>query len=287
MFGEEALLRDNRAAELAQWRDREKTALDLLQIVGELRFDRAIDLTLFRTLIYDCRPSQVLQALESWPHYSKRPIDVDLILSLAYSVAQLEELERCKIDLGRLATEWQEHSREFANMDAFVGEKLRGLATVLTEGDQEEPGRDVVLYGFGRIGRSVARQLARHTGRGSQLRLRAIVLRGKLDDPHVELSKRAALLQTDSIHGNFEGIVEVSPDARYLNINGISVDVIWATKPEQIDYTEYGIENALLIDNSGAFRCRAELERHLRPGIRSVLLTAPGEEVPNLSLIHI
>ncbi len=282
MYSEEAMLQDGRSAELATWREREKTALDLLQIVGELRFDRAIDLTLFRTLIYDCRPSQVIQALEPWPHYSKRPIDVDLILSLAYSVAELEELVRCKIDLGRLATEWQLRSRDFDNMDDFVQDRLRHLVGEIHADEASSDGRDVVLYGFGRIGRSIARQLAIHTGRGNQLRLRAIVLRGKMSDAHAELTKRAALLQTDSIHGNFEGMVEVSVDARHLIINGTSVEIIWAVKPEDIDYTEYGIQDALLIDNSGAFRQRSELERHLQPGIRSVLLTAPGDEVPNI-----
>ena len=280
-------MRDGRAAELAQWREREKTALDLLQIAGELRFDRAIDLMLFRTLIYDCRPSQVLQALEPWPHFSKRPIDVDLALSLAYSVAAVEGLASCKVDLGRLATEWLARSRQYGNMDAFVSDQLGTLAPdqppASIGGDAlGDGGRDVVLYGFGRIGRSIARQLALHTGRGSQLRLRAIVLRGKLDDRHAELVKRAALLRTDSIHGDFEGIVEVAPDAKHLIINGTSVTVIWATRPEQIDYTEHGISDALLIDNSGAYRKRDELERHLQPGIRSVLLTAPGEQVPNV-----
>ena len=287
MYPSEALAYDPREAELADWREREKSALDLLQIAGELRFDRAIDFTIFRRLVYDCRASQVLQALQRSQDYSKRPIGIDLVLSLAYAVAQLDHLHTCKVDLGRLATEWLTRSGGYANMDAFVVDRLRDLAQALPpEADAADAGRgagrDVVLYGFGRIGRIVARQLALHTGRGHQLRLRGIVLRPRLSDAHEELTKRAALLRSDSVHGNFDGIVEVSPDAEYLVVNGASVKVFWSDAPEEPDYLAHGIRDALLIDNTGAYRTREELERHLRPGIRSVLLTAPGEEVPNI-----
>ena len=287
MYPSPTLAYDPREAELAEWREREKSALDLLQIAGELRFDRAIDFTIFRRLVYDCRASQVLQALERSQDYSRRPIGIDLALSLAYAVAQLEGLHTCKIDLGRLATEWLTRSGAYVNTDAFVRDRLRELLASLppapagaTDGDSG--GRDVILYGFGRIGRIVARQLALHTGRGNQLRLRGIVLRPRLDDPHEELTKRAALLRSDSVHGNFDGLVEVSPDAEYLIVNGTSVRVFWAEAPEELDYAAHGLRDALLIDNTGAYRTRAGLERHLRPGVRSVLLTAPGEEVPNI-----
>ncbi len=282
MYPHEITPVDERSGELADWREREKTALDLLQITGELRFDRAIDFTLFRRLVYDCSPSQVLQALQRSQDYSKRPIRIDVVLSLAYAVAQLEDLHTCKIDLGRLATEWLNRSGSFGNMDRFVVDRLRDLLEVNLAAEAEPAGADVVLYGFGRIGRVVARQLAMHTGRGNQLRLRAIVLSPRLEDRHEELSKRAALLRSDSVHGNFEGIVEVSHDADHLIINGISVKVYWADRPDAIDYLSEDIRDALLIDSSGAFRNRKELALHLRPGIRSVLLTAPGAEVPNV-----
>ena len=69
--------------------------------------------------------------------------------------------------------------------------------------------RDVVLYGFGRIGRLLARIIAMKTGRGEQLRLRAIVLRAKLPNRAEELEKRASLLRKDSVHDEFQGVVEV------------------------------------------------------------------------------
>ena len=119
------------------------------------------------------------------------------------------------------------------------------------------------------------------TGKGNQLRLRAIVTRGKLT-PEI-LEKRAALLRTDSVHGQFSGTVEADPDENVLVINGTSVHMIAAGNPEEIDYTEYGISDALVIDNTGAFRDEASLGRHLKArGISKVLLTAPGKDVPNI-----
>ena len=310
----ETSLRHAQRSEMARWRENEKTALDLLQVAGELRFDRGIDLTLFRRPIYDTRPSEVLRAHERAADYSKRVVDIDLTLSIAYAVAQLDGLPACKIDLGRLATEWLARSDHFDNIDAFVGHALAGLtaagraahhasgyadATAAANGvalarrgsaadpagddiGGGEEGRDVVLYGFGRIGRMLARLLVEQTGRGSQLCLRAIVLRAKLDDRHLELTKRLALLRHDSTHGPFPGLTRVAPDGSALYLNGNHVAVIFADHPGEIDYADYGIHDALLIDNTGAWRDRAGLEQHLRPGIRSVLLTAPAEEVPNV-----
>ncbi|MBT8298627.1 MAG: glyceraldehyde-3-phosphate dehydrogenase, partial [Maribacter sp.] len=141
--------------------------------------------------------------------------------------------------------------------------------------------KDVILYGFGRIGRLLARELMAKTGKGNQLRLRAIVTRGAINEEILE--KRANLLRTDSVHGRFIGTVDIDLLKSALIINGTTVHVISASKPEDIDYTKYGIEDALLIDNSGAFRDQKQLARHIiSKGISKVLLTAPGKEVPNI-----
>jgi glyceraldehyde 3-phosphate dehydrogenase len=59
--------------------------------------------------------------------------------------------------------------------------------------------------------------------------------------------------------------------------------MIDAKNPEDVDYTKYGINNALLIDNTGVFRDKAELSRHLQAkGITKVLLTAPAKDIPNV-----
>ncbi|MGL4599731.1 MAG: glyceraldehyde-3-phosphate dehydrogenase, partial [Bacteroidia bacterium] len=141
--------------------------------------------------------------------------------------------------------------------------------------------KDVVLYGFGRIGRLAARELIAQAGKGDQLRLRAIVTRG---DSAEEIVKRADLLRNDSVHGPFPGTIVENTENKTLVINGHVVHMISANNPEDVDYTTYGIDNALLIDNTGVFRDREALSRHLNAkGISKVLLTAPAKgDVPNV-----
>ena len=119
------------------------------------------------------------------------------------------------------------------------------------------------------------------TGKGDQMRLRAIVTRDKNDATSLE--KRASLLRYDSIHGDFNGSVIADPANNALIINGTTVHMITANTPEEIDYTAYNIDNALVIDNTGAFTTQEALSRHLTSkGTDKVLLTAPGKGVPNI-----
>ena len=91
-----------------------------------------------------------------------------------------------------------------------------------------------------------------------------------------DLIKRANLLRTDSVHGPFKGTVRVEEKDEQLIINGSEVNVIYADKPDSIDYTKHGIKKALLIDNTGVWRDEKSLGKHLKcKGIDKVLLTAP------------
>ena len=90
-------------------------------------------------------------------------------------------------------------------------------------------------------------------------------------------------MRYDSVHGDFEGSVHADPENNALIINGTTVYIITANGPEEIDYTQYGIEDALVIDNTGAFTTEEALSRHLTSkGTSKVLLTAPGKGVPNI-----
>ena len=91
------------------------------------------------------------------------------------------------------------------------------------------------------------------------------------------------MLRNDSVHGDFHGTVSVNFDKKALIINGTTVHVISANTPEEIDYTSYGIFDALVIDNTGAFRDKESLGKHIQAkGVSKVLLTAPGKGVPNI-----
>ncbi len=273
------LIRDQNDSALRSWREKEKTALELLQIVGELRFDRSVELIIFHRAIYDCRPSELLNHHLFAKNYVNKPISIDTSLSLAHAIANIENLAPAKIDIGRMGAEWLTEKASYEDIDAFVIDKLSGMINATQKNGVS---KDVVLYGFGRIGRLAARRMIMSTGKGEQLRLKAIVIRPKMKDRYEEASKRAALLQKDSVHGNFPGVIEVAPDGSELIINGNRVKLIFAGQPEDIDYTEYGIENAIVIDNTGVWRDQAGLSRHLRPGANQVLLTAPGKDIPNI-----
>ncbi|WP_395059593.1 glyceraldehyde-3-phosphate dehydrogenase, partial [Flavobacterium sp.] len=167
-------------------------------------------------------------------------------------------------------------NNKYNDAKSFVIDKLKDAKNT-----EDIHPKDVVLYGFGRIGRLLARELMSKMGKGNQLRLRAIVTRDKNDASTLE--KRASLLRYDSIHGDFQGSVVADVENNALIINGTTVHIITANQPEDIDYTAYEIHDALVIDNTGAFTTQEALARHLTSkGVDKVLLTAPGKGVPNI-----
>ena len=63
-----------------------------------------------------------------------------------------------------------------------------------------------------------------------------------------------------------------------ITANGVAIQFIYANSPEEIDYTAYGIHDALVVDNTGVWRDEEGLSQHLRSkGVGKVLLTAPGK----------
>jgi len=264
---------------LQEWREKEKQALELSKLVGELRFDRSIEIVLFRRDLFDIRPSEIINIHLFSKNYINTPITVELTLSIVKVIYQTTELNPSKIDIGRLAAEWEAEKNENSKLDDFVKSKLSG--GIGGEKDKD-PHRDVVLYGFGRIGRLVARRLISSTGRGEQLLLKAIVIRPCMKERKEEILKRMSLLETDSIHGNFPGTIEVFHEESLVKINGNIIHMIFANDPSDINYEDYGIRNALLIDNTGMWDTKEKLSAHLRPGIAQVILTAPGKDIPNI-----
>ena len=179
------------------------------------------------------------------------------------------------IDVGRLAVEFYDKGQsEGLSLEEYVSRQL-GFLVNSTQRPVEKP-VDVVLYGFGRIGRLMARILINKTDGGDSLRLRAVVVRkgGAAND----LVKRASLLRRDSVHGAFKGTIRVDEDRQSFVANGNEVKVIYADKPEDVDYTAYGINDCLVVDNTGVWRDEEGLSRHLQAkGVAKVILTAPGK----------
>ena len=261
--------------ELSFQTDRRKATVEFIKIVSDLWYDKNIELVLFRNQLIDQNVSEILRLHEYAGAFVGKPISIFDSVEIAQAIKNMN-LPAAKLDIGKLTYEFHMEDGNYRNAPAFVHNKLKDAKN----GNNIEP-KDVVLYGFGRIGRLLARILMSRTGDGSQLRLRAIVTRGAVDKTVLE--KRASLLQYDSVHGDFPGTVQIDEKNKALVINGTTVHIISANGPEEIDYTDYGINDALVIDNTGAFRDDEALNRHLTSkGASKVLLTAPGKGVPNI-----
>jgi len=260
--------------ELSFQADRRRATVAFIKIASDLWYDNAIELVLFRNQIMDRSISQILDLHEYAEDFVEKPISIFDTVEIAQAIKNLN-LPPSKLDIGKLTYEYHLEESE-RNVIGFIANKLQPSLNQETI----KP-KDVILYGFGRIGRLVARELMSKTGKGSQLRLRAIVTRGVINQEILE--KRASLLKSDSVHGDFAGTVTVDIENSALIINGTTVHIISASTPEEIDYTAYGINDALVIDNTGVFRDKEQLSRHLiAKGVDRVLLTAPGKGVPNI-----
>ena len=255
---------------------KERAAVKLQSNVGELLYEKGIELVLFRNHLIDITISEIINLHDYSRKVNSAPIDVFTTADLASALLEMDIIPS-KLDIGKLANEWTNEKNNFNNQKEFLSNKLTPLQS---QHKQAVEPRDVVLYGFGRIGRLAARELIKQAGKGQQLRLRAIVTRSSKD---ADIIKRASLLRNDSVHGAFKGSVIEDLDKKALIINGQLVQMISANAPEEIDYTAYGIHKALIIDNTGVYTNREALSRHLASkGAEKVLLTAPGKEIPNI-----
>lgn len=266
---------DTYEKELAFQNDRRRAAVAFIKAVSDLWYDKSIELVLFRNQLINSNVSEIINLHEYAGEFVNKPISVFDSVEIAQAILKLD-MPPAKLDIGKLTYEYHLEENKYQDAVSFVAGKLGDAQQV----ENIKP-KDVVLYGFGRIGRLLARELMTKAGKGSQLRLRAIVTRGEITESVLE--KRASLLAQDSVHGDFAGTVSYDVDAKSLIVNGTTVALISANGPEEIDYTSYGINDALIIDNTGAFRDDKALARHLKAkGASKVLLTAPGKGIPNI-----
>ncbi len=262
------------ADHFGRWKNREAIAESMIPVIGTLHRERNLITTVFgRTLVN----RSVIQILKH--HRRVRMIAGDLSVVDTFPILEIVaslNLGPCQVDIGKLAIDYRENGNG-QDLRSFVEAALQPAVGVAQQG---EP-KDVVLYGFGRIGRILARLLIEKASNQGGLRLRAIVVRKTTDG---DLQKRASLLRRDSIHGPFEGTIAVDEENEAIIANGNFIKVIYAGKPQDVDYTQYGISNALLIDNTGKLKDSEGLGQHLTcPGISRVILTAPAKgDVKNI-----
>ncbi|PPK98052.1 glyceraldehyde 3-phosphate dehydrogenase [Kineococcus xinjiangensis] len=252
-------------ADQSAWTEKVALAEAMLPLVGRLHREKGIVPTVHgRSLV-----GKSVVGIIKTHRFARRVDDVELPLQTSLEILRVLsglDLAPAAVDVARLG----------ADGDGDLGQRVRAaLAPLLGRRAAAPNSRDVVLYGFGRIGRLLARILLERGEDPSGLRLRAIVVRrGGSND----LVKRASLLRRDSVHGAFAGTITVDEERERIIANGTAVQVIYSDDPAAVDYTAHGISDALVIDNTGRWRDAEGLSRHLGSrGVGRVLLTAPGK----------
>jgi len=258
----------------ADWKQREALAESMIPVVGQLSRERNVKSYIYgRSLVNQ----SVLDIMKShrWVRQMEDNELSEFETTPVLNAVSSLDLGPCHLDIGRLAVAYFDKGAGAGlSIEQYVSQELDYLI-----GSTHKPVDapvDVVLYGFGRIGRLMARILIAKTDGGDSLRLRAVVVRrGNAED---DLLKRASLLRRDSVHGVFQGTIRVDEERQSFVANGNEVKVIYADAPEDIDYTAYGIDRCIVVDNTGAWRDREGLSRHLQAkGVAKVILTAPGK----------
>ena len=263
---------DNLADYFPDWKEREALAEAMIPLIGSLYRKNVVTYCYGRAL-YNQSVTQIMKT----HRYVRQVAQNELSEFESHPI--LEEMAKLNlgpshIDVGKLATKYMEEAEsQSVDIASFVKKECQDVI----DSDAlplNEP-QDVVLYGFGRIGRLLARLLIEKTGSGQQLRLRAVVVRkGGADD----LAKRASLLRRDSVHGSFQGTIRVDEENSCIIANGNVIRFLYANSPDEINYEDYDISRAILIDNTGVWRDRDGLSKHLdSKGVAKVVLTAPGK----------
>lgn len=254
---------------LSAWQQSQELAESMQPLIGKLYRNQGVEICVHARPLLNASTIEIIKAHRVVSRHEGKALLVSQSYPVLKALSELD-LAPASIDLGKLAVSyWQNHQDESGLADFLRSELASALNT-----DHDSKPTDVVLYGFGRIGRLLARLLIERSGGNHGLRLRGIVVRGSVDD----LEKRASLLRRDSVHGPFNGSIEVDTENHAIIANGTYIQVIYANSPAEIDYTQYGINDALIVDNTGIWRDEAGLGLHLQAkGAAKVLLTAPGK----------
>jgi glyceraldehyde 3-phosphate dehydrogenase len=261
------------------WKNREEIAESMIPLIGKLHRERDVTVLLHSRSLVNKSVVSILKTHRFARQIAGEELSVTETMPFLQALTTLD-LGPSQIDIGMLAATYKADDRGLS-VEEFTTEAVAG-ATGDHKIERREP-RDVVLYGFGRIGRLLTRLLIEKAGSGNGLRLRAIVVRkGGAKDGN-DIVKRASLLRRDSIHGQFQGTITVDEAHSTIIANGNEIKVIYSDDPTSVDYTAYGINDAILIDNTGRWRDREGLSKHLQPGIDKVVLTAPAKgDIPNI-----
>ena len=255
------------------WKWREGLAELMVPIIGSL-YRNGINILIYGKSLVNESPVAIMKA-----HRFARQSDNNELSELeTYPILkyiQTLNLADCEIDVGEIAVKcpfFDEIKKDDSKVQSYIDDELKSVINKNSNRPSEPA--NIVLYGFGRIGRLVARMMTQTTGPGNYFKLRAIVIRKATDD---DIFKRASLLTKDSVHGPFDGTVRVDEENSCLVINGNPVKIIYASSPEEVKYADHDIKDPVVIDNTGIWRDEEALSVHIKSGASKVILTAPAK----------
>lgn len=252
---------------LAKYQQQENQAYELVNQLHNLYNNKDVKVNLFGETLNGLSTAELLTKVQQTADRNEgKALSIDDIVATVKEVVDNQDIKTAVVDAGQL-----------------LKNKV-SVADALAKADQSKPASeatDVVLYGFGRIGRILTRLLLEEAATDKGLQLKAFVVRPGKDG---DIAKRASLLERDSVHGTFAGSIVVDEENQGIIVNGRFIQVIYANDPSEIDYTSYGINDAIVIDNTGIWKDEDGLGKHLQAkGVKKVLLTAPSKgEIKNV-----
>ena len=122
--------------------------------------------------------------------------------------------------------------------------------------------KKVAINGFGRIGRLAFRQMLHR----SDLSVVAI-------NDLTNVETLAHLLKFDSIHGRFDGTVEV--ENGNLKINGSVVHISAERNPSDLPWASHNID--VVVESTGVFASKEGASKHIEAGAKKVVISAPAK----------
>ncbi|EDP60544.1 glyceraldehyde-3-phosphate dehydrogenase [Vibrio sp. AND4] len=255
---------------LQDWQTSQTIAESISPLIGKLYRQKGIEVVLFGKTLINATTIDILKTHKIAKRYTGNALSLEQTMPIIQALCEMS-ISSCRVDVGQVADIYWKNHEDSAALSDFLHTALQGAR----DADSSLAARDVVLYGFGRIGRLLTRLLIEKSGPGYPLRLRAIVVRGGKKG---DLEKRASLLRRDSVHGQFNGSIVIDEERKALIVNGNYIQIIYANSPTDVDYSIYGINNALVVDNTGVWRDTEGLSQHVAcNGAEKVLLTAPGK----------
>ena len=132
----------------------------------------------------------------------------------------------------------------------------------------------VAINGYGRIGRNVLRALY-ESGRISEIQIVAINDLGNAET-------NAHLTRYDTVHGKFNGKVEV--EGEFMVVNGDKIKVCAVRNPADLPWTDLGID--VVLECTGLFTTKERAGAHLKAGAKKVIISAPGGKDVDATIVY-